>query len=371
MMRESTIYATILESMEKPKGMPAAKFTEYKKTILEQMQVLQKDGWDQAALILYLDRQKSSYTKKYRKETTNDHQAIFLVGSEIYTDMFEKSQLTDQEKVMLVIHQLGGYLDDQGDLQFRIAARYKFSPQMPPGAPFLDTYSKAVQCTYPNGLVIAAVDKKLSKRIIKKKYPDETKIHQFRNQLDKQAINYVEKYKARYGLKNDEEAIKLILKDNWFYADPQYHNRGHLGVDILGRDLKKSAGTLTNKELIKIIRKRGFYRKILSGDYHSEFIVDEQGQLLSQWTEQAHINEYWESAIANGESFNYGKRPSIDHYQTHDKLDGNPPKYFDTNKRNELKRMWLAPTDTLFYQLVRRLAEKGLRYKRKKPNEAD
>lgn len=73
-----------------------------------------------------------------------------------------------------------------------------------------------------------------------------------------------------------------------------------------------------------------------------------------------------ENAIANGETFNYGERPRVDQYQTHDKLDGNPPRYFDTNKRNELKREWISPTDNWVYQLVRRLAEKGLRYKKRK-----
>lgn len=322
-------------------------------TILEK---LEQHGWDKAALIVYINNRNEN--------KINTNKAIFLVGSEIYTEMLKKSQLSDQEKVILVIDHLGGYLNDSGDLQFG-STEYNFYDQMPPGAVFFDYYAKAVQRAYPNGLVVAHIDKKLSKTALKKKYANETKIHQFRNRLDKCIIEYVESYKKRNGLKNDEAAIKTILKENWFYADPQYHNRAHMGVEIATDDLKEGTRTLSNRGLLKKIRKRGFYRKILSGDYHSEFILDEKGQLLSQWKDQLNGRDYLECAIANGESFNYGERPRLDHYHTHDKLDGTPPRYFDTNTRNQLKRNWISPTDNWLYQLVRRLAENGFRYKRK------
>ncbi|MGX7244011.1 DUF3114 domain-containing protein [Enterococcus quebecensis] len=367
-MEESIFCTAIFERIERPIGLPNSKFNEYKKTVLQQVQNLERDGWDQVALLVYIDqlnRQKNTNIKKQTKRPINDYLDVFFVGSDSYTEMFITSQLSKKEKVMLVIRHLGGYLDDEGDLQLSTEARYKFHPQMSPGAVFLDIYSKTVQQAYPNGLIVAKKDKKLSKIAIKKKYADETKIHQFRHQLDKHNIEYVEAYKKRFGLKNDEEAIKMILKDHWFYADPQYHNRAQIGIDILDTDLDKGKRTLTNKGLFKKVRKEGFYRKILSGDYHSEFIIDEQGQLLSQWTKSIRTNEYWESTITNGESFNYGERPRFDQYYTHDKLDGVPPRYFDTNKRNELKQSWIAPTDNWFYQLLRRMSEKGLRYKRK------
>lgn len=329
----------------------------FSSTILEK---LKQQGWDKAALAAYI---------KYSKvKTLNFESSLFLVGSEIYTEMFDKSQLSANEKVMLVIDHLGGYLNERGDLTFAKTA-YKFCDQLPPGGPFFIRYAKAVQAAYPDGLIIAQKDKKLPKIALKKKYANETKIHQFRNQLDKCTIDYVQKYKKRFGLSNDEAAIKMILGNNWFYADPQYHNRAQLIMDISVNDRKKGMNTLTNKGLIKKIRKRGFYRKILSGDYHSEFILDEQGQLLSQWKEEVKARGDFDNAIANGETFNYGERPRIDRYQTHDKLDGNPPSYFDTNKRNELKREWISPTDNWAYQLVRRLAEKGLRYKSKSSNQ--
>lgn len=326
---------------------------------LKKIENVQQQGWDAAALAIYI--------KKRKVNALEADQAIFLIGSELYTEMFDQSQLSAHVKVMLVINHLGGYQDELGDLQFT-ASEYNFCDQMSPGAPFLDSYAKAVQCAYPNGLFIASTDKKLSKIALKKKYAKETKIHQFRNQLDKSNVQYVENYKVRHGLKNDETAIKMILGNNWLYADPQYHNRAHLGSDIMIDDLTKGRRSLAKKGLIKKIRNHGFYRKILSADYHSEFIVDEQGRLLSQWTKQIKSKAQLESAIVNGESFNYGERPRLDQYQTHDKLDGKPPRYFDTTKRNELKQDWLSPIDDWFYQLVRRLSEKGLKYQKRTRN---
>ncbi|ALS03381.1 hypothetical protein ATZ33_18115 [Enterococcus silesiacus] len=344
--------------------MTATEFISYRETILDQIRILQQQGWDEAALVVYINH-LNEHKERDREEAKKHFQRAFLVGSTIYTQMFVKSQLLDREKTMLVINHLGGELDENGDLYFG-PSEYQFCPQMPPGSFFLASYSEAVQRAYPNGLIIAKADKKRTKTAIKQKYVAETKIHQFRNHLDKANIDYVENYKKSYGLKNDEVAIKMILRNNWFYADPQYHNRARLVGDILTEDLCEGTGTLSVKGLVKKIRNRGFYRKILSGDYHSEFILDEQGQLLTQWKTSNESSDYFESAIVNGESFNYGNRPREDPHQTHHKLDGNPPRYFDTHKRNELKKIWRSPTDNWFYQLVRRLSEKGLRYKKRR-----
>lgn len=330
------------------------KESEFSSTDFNRITELQREGWDLAAIVVYIHKIKENKLKW--------GQGLFLIGSEMYTEMFAQSELSAQEKVILVINHLGGYLNEVGDLQFE-ETKYRFYEQMPPGALFFSLYAKAVQQAYPNGLLIAKEDKKLSKIVLKKKYSTETKIHQFRNQLDKCTIEYVENYREKYDLQNDETAIKMILGKNWFYADPHYHNRAQLGVVLLTDDIRKNNRTMTNKGLFKKLKKEGFYRKIVSADYHSEFIVDEAGQLLSQWSEAVKRTDHFDCAIANGETFNYGERPRIDSFQTHDKLDGNPPRFLDTEKRNTIKKSWISPKDNWVYQLVRRLAEKGVRYK--------
>lgn len=355
----------ILEKVTKDPALAGKDLSGYKKLLLEQIKLIQQSGWDEWAVTVFVDlfiaNLKQSETDELVRLLV---QNTFLVGSIPYEKMFEGSQMSDKSKVILVIDHLGGFLDENGDLQLSKSARYQFDPQMSPGASFLDKYAKLVQRAYPNGLVIEKGDNLLSKTAIKKKYPDETKIHQFRNQLDRNNIKYVRCFKEAHGLKSDEQAIKLLLDNNWFYADPQYHNRAHLHVDIAADDLQKTSRTLRNCGLVKKLRSRGFYRKILSADYHSEFILDEDGQLLSQWLKNNAISDYRELTIANGESFNYGERPGVDPFKSHDKLDGTPPRYFDTDERNRIKKNWISPTENWFYQLLRRLAELGCRYKK-------
>lgn len=362
-MQENGFKTIVLERVIKDPILSQEELSDYKVVLLKQLHLLKKNSWDNMAILIFTDLFMECIKQSAAEKDVNVFiQHAYLVGSKTYGKMLEGSQLTSKEKVILMIDQLGGFLDDQGDLQMKKTAYYKFDPQMPPGADFLDRYAKLVQQAFPNGLVIENKDRKLSKTAIKKKYPAETKIHQFRSQLDKHNIEFIQRYKAEHSLKNDEQGIKLLFGEKWFYADPQYHNRAHLTVDVNAGDLQKTRRTLTNKGLVKKIRKRGFYRKILSADYHSEFILDEKGQLLSQWTKNNQRHDYRELTVANGESFNYGERPKNDPSKTHDTLDGTPPRYFDTNERNQIKKNWVSPTDNWFYQLLRRLSEFGFRY---------
>jgi hypothetical protein len=342
----------------------------YNCVVTKQINELQLNGWDPAALITY-----ANYLKQALEIAEPDiagslsafYRQTYLVGSALYEKLFCSSQLSDKDKIFLVIRQLGGFLNEQNDLELA-ETQYTFDPELAPGAAFLHTFSETVQRAYPEGLKIAAADQKLSKATLKKKYPQETMLHQFRHQLDKHNIWYVKNYRQSHQLATDEAAIKAILKDNWFYADPHYHNRALLGTDITAKDRDQMHGSLTNRGLLKKISKRGFYRKILSGDYHSEFIVDEAGALISQWQITTDEKAYQVMPIANGESFNYGKRPRFDPTNSHQLLDGVPPHYFDSDKRLSFKKQWVAPTDNWFYQLIRRLAECGIRFKRKKNN---
>ncbi|MDA9472269.1 DUF3114 domain-containing protein [Enterococcus sp. 5H] len=369
-MQETNFDKIILEKTANDPTLATKDLSRYKRLLLEQIKLIQQTGWDYGAITTFMDLFIADLKQSETDELLNPLlQNTFLVGSKPYEKMLEGSQMSDKSKVILVIDHLGGFLDENGDLQLSKSVLYQFDPQMTPGASFLDKYAKLVQSAYPNGLVIEKDDKKLSKTAIKKKYPAETKIHQFRNQLDRHNIKYIRRFKEAHDLKSDEQAIKCLLGKNWFYADPQYHNRAYLNVDIGVDDLQKTSRTLRNRGLVKKLRKRGFYRKILSADYHSEFIIDEDGQLLSQWLENNEISDYRELTIANGESFNYGERPRVDPFKSHDKLDGTPPRYFDTDERNRIKKNWISPTDNWFYQLLRRLAEFGIRYKKIKIKE--
>ncbi|MTD42399.1 DUF3114 domain-containing protein [Erwinia sp. CPCC 100877] len=342
---------------------------DYYYLINQQINELQANGWDQTAIFAYTAHIKKTLETANQPDLTNylawSKQQSYLVGSPLYELLFMYSELSDRAKILLVIRQLGGFLNENNDLQMG-ASQYSFDPELAPGAAFLNTFSETVQRAYPLGLKVAAADQKLPKSALKKRYPQEVMLHQFRHQLDKHNVEYVIRYRQMHQLATDEAAIKEILKNNWFYADPQYHNRALLGMDITEKDCCKRQRNLTNRGLLKKIRKCGFYRKILSADYHSEFIVDEAGTLISQWQITTEEKAYQVMPIANGESFNYGKRPRFDTTNSHQLLDGIPPHHFDSVSRLSIKKQWLAPKDNWFYQLMRRLAEYGVRFKRKK-----
>jgi hypothetical protein len=344
--------------------------TVYDCVVTNQIKELQINGWDSAALTAYanhLQQTIEGVEPELVGFLAESYRQTYLVGSALYEKLFRSSKLSDQDKLFLVIRQLGGFLNEQNDLEMT-ETQYAFDPELAPGAAFLHTFSETVQRAYPEGLKIAAADRKLPKAVLKKKYPQQTLLHQFRHQLDKHNIWYVKNYRQIYQLATDEAAIKAILKNNWFYADPHYHNRALLGTDITAKDRYRMRGSLTNRGLLKKIGQRGFYRKILSGDYHSEFIVDEAGALISQWQIPTDEKAYQVMPIANGESFNYGKRPRLDPTNSHQLLDVVPPHYFDSVQRLSLKKQWVAPTDNWFYQLIRRLSEYGICFKSKKNN---
>ncbi|MGG5343420.1 hypothetical protein IGI58_000594 [Enterococcus sp. AZ020] len=350
-----------------PKTLSLTERTVYTLTLKIQCNKQVDHGWDRDALNCYAEYLKKRIDEKpivFEHLLEESEKQLFLIGSPLYEQLFIHSNLSNKEKVHLVIKQLGGFLNDNNDLAFSLT-EYSVDPDLAPGSSFLDIFAKTVQRAYPNGLEIKDSDKKIARSTIKKNYPDETMLHQFRHRLDKHNVLYVKEYRQKHHLPTDEAAIKMILKDGWFYADPQYHNRALLGIDVAADDIRSGQRVLTKRGLLKKIRKRGFYRKILSADYHSEFIIDEAGELISQWTTKTQETAYQQMPIANGESFNYGERPRYDPTQSHNRLDGMPPHYFDPTQRMQIKKNWISPKDDWFYQVIRRLAEKGCRFKKK------
>ncbi|MGC6767675.1 DUF3114 domain-containing protein [Enterococcus sp. LJL51] len=326
---------------------------------------LKKEGWDDPAIEKFKEylneKTKGLSGEELIQKLNGILEETYLVGSDVYEILFDGSELPDKKKIELVLKQMGGYLDENGDLAFKEPCRFKFDPNMPPGGSFLDKFSKTVQNAFPEGLTVKDEDKKLSSVELKKKYSLETMLHQFRNTLDQNNIAYVQRYKKEHGLSSDEEAIKAILgEDGWMYRDSRFHNRGLVGEDI-------DFGDLTSKNLLnkdgfnKLLESNGFNRKILSDDYHSEFIIDEKGNLVSQWGNNN--NKYDQNkGIVNGESFNYGAKPEEN--DSHQVLDVDSPAFFDTEVRKELKDDWRYPEKNDYFKQIREQAENGKQFKK-------
>ena len=96
-------------------------------------------------------------------------------------------------------------------------------------------------------------------------------------------------------------------------------------------------------------------KKRLTPNFHSEFILNEEGTFVTQWDvlvedwrgrlisnpayyQAAKNNEYQEKVL-NGESFNYANRNN----RTHELLDSSPPGRFDHQLRKQPKRLVKSP----------------------------
>ena len=57
--------------------------------------------------------------EEYLEQLDRVYKSAHLVGSDVYTYMFESSELKAKKKALLVIAQMGGYLDENGMLQLK------------------------------------------------------------------------------------------------------------------------------------------------------------------------------------------------------------------------------------------------------------
>ena len=287
-------------------------------------------GWDRQAVyglvesaikdtrFLPLEQAKTAVTELFSE--------VEEVGSSAYERLFRFSAYRPQEKLSLLLWQLGAVLDQHGMLQ--LVGPYRFSKTIAPHATFWHLLAKTVQKAYPLGLLGSFNQEKAKK------------IHQLRMYIDRQNITYIRDFFKQEG-DTDEQALKRYV----FAAKPQ---------GMGGRKLKKSSARLHNKypegASYSLINK-----KRLTPNFHSEFILNEEGTFVTQWDvlvedwrgrlisnpayyQAAKNNEYQEKVL-NGESFNYANRNN----RTHELLDSSPPGRFDHQLRKTAKKGWLSP----------------------------
>jgi hypothetical protein len=289
-------------------------------------------GWDQRAVqrlvtILFKKIQRISLVEALfaiqQAETK-----LYLVGSPLYQQLFRSSSYTPQQKLSLLLKQLGGTMDEYGFLQLQ--GSHSFDPQLAPHAPFLHTLAKTVQRSYPQGL-LAASDQETAK-----------KIHQLRMYFDRQSIYYI-RTNFKYRGITDEAALR-----NYVFAPSP--------TGLAGQKLKREPARLHNKyRKGTVYQNRSLNKKRLSPHFHSEFILDPEGNFVSQWDI---LKEYqngkiisdpvyyqklqpynYQQKLMNGESFNYANRNN----QQHELLDSAPPSRFDHDLRKMIKTNWRSP----------------------------
>lgn len=307
-------------------------------SLLYQGEELTKEyGWDKSAVLAYMEAVNTKFNlfgangyeaqnvmeDEYLQEIERIYESARQIGSDVYTYMFEESKISPKKKALLVIEQMGGYMDNNGMLQFGEGDR--FAPEMAPHSAFLEDYAECVRKAY------------------KKKNLDSEVIHQFRMYIDKQNIEYVRGY---YEGKTDYERLKAYAKNfnmKLYYGEPsRHHNK-------------------TEKEE-KFKEQR--YDKILTPNKLSEFIIDtETGSFVTEWdvlkktksnqvqsktATYKNIEKSEKKKVVNSESFNYAPADYNDAHYRLDVLPATPADsrkktYLDNNFKRSLKKIWKSP----------------------------
>ncbi|MBS4980312.1 MAG: DUF3114 domain-containing protein [Lachnospiraceae bacterium] len=304
-------------------------------------ELIKKDGWDRRAVFAYLEAidarfgefREDSLTEipqeTYLKELEDTFAEVHKVGSDVYTYMFEVSGLKAKEKALLVISQMGGYID--GNEMLQLAGDYQFDSEMPPHAEFLESYAACVRTAW-------------QKKSGAYKILDNQKVHQFRMYIDRQNVQYV---RSHFEGKTDYEKLKNYAKQyefSLYYGEPSRHHN-------------------------KILRKGRFeaqeYDKVLTPNRLSEFIIDVQtGAFITEWdilkvdevtgivsTPEAYPKQKTieGKTIVDTESFNYAPANYQEAHQCLDVLPASPDKkkgssvYLENQVKKAMKKVWKSP----------------------------
>jgi len=302
--------------VHKPDGMSDEEYLDMLRDITKEVEAQRGYGWDPKATNCYVkklnDALADSDGSDYSEIISNIHDESTMVGSDVYTDMLKASGLSDKEKADLVIEQMGGYIDDNGMLQ--LTGDFKFDPDMPPHADFYDALSDCVTNSY--GKKGADYDD-----------ADVQKIHQLRYYIDYQNITYIREHYKGEGMTDEDALSAYVFDENGLNGDLMDAERARLH--------NKYPSSTTYKEYYSDKEQN---RKRLTPDFHSEFIIDGDGNFVSQWNVlewnddgtvisdyQYYYDEYngenasskpytWDEArmqVANTESFNYADKNKI------------------------------------------------------------
>ena len=300
-------------------------------------------GWDKRAVLAYLEAVNTKFnmfagngyeagnvTKaEYMEVLENTYSSARQIGSDVYTYMFEESKIEPKKKALLVLRQMGAYLDKNGMLQLGDGDR--FAPDLTPHSAFLEDYAACVRKAY-------------QKSEQKYRTLDNQMIHQFRMYIDRHNIAYVRKY---YKGPTDYAKLQAYAKQfemKLYYGEPsRHHNKIERGARFGGQK----------------------YDKILTPNRLSEFIVDvETGAFVTQWDvlkvqkdgtiasgPEGYLKEEDKAqcVIVDTESFNYAP---ADYMKAHEALDvfpATPPGgrkkawYLENDMKRALKELWESP----------------------------
>ncbi|RRG17864.1 DUF3114 domain-containing protein [Weissella viridescens] len=292
-------------------------------TLDEQIAQLTQDGWSSAAIKQYqMNVERLLETRSFDQQATQMRLWFdaHRIGSEIFTDMlmaeFKPSQENATARIAMLEQVMGLELDAENFVQMTRLGfwsergatptlYYLYIGEMQQLRTYIDFTNRVARLMY-------AKYQTRTKRFFGQ--PSMTMLndvvdHQLRYYLGKPMIDFARTQNmTRVGLK---QSAQKFLHRQVRYPDARYHNRGVADASNL---------------------------KIVTHDYHSEFILDKHDQLVSIWnaleahqvlqedgsvrfdlTRDAYTIEELQQ-IANTESLNYANHGG----KIHDLLDGDP-----------------------------------------------
>ncbi len=308
-------------------------------------------GWDKRAVFAYLEAVDNKFgqfakgyegaqitQEEYLEQLDRVYKSAHLIGSDVYTYMFESSQLKPKKKALLVVEQMGGYLDENGMLQLKDGDEFYLN--MEPHSVFLEDYAQCVRDAYQK-------KNKTYKRL------DDPMIHQFRMYIDKHNIEYV---RNNFDGKTDYEKLKNYAAEfefSLYYGEPsRHHNK-------VSKD-----GTFDEQKCDKILtpnRLSEFIVNVETGEFVTEWDVLKTGNgqiVLSRSSSYQKEKERNRKKVVDTESFNYAPADYVEAHQMLDVLPASPSKekkfYLENDLKKFLKKAWKSPEKNVYREKYRK-----------------
>lgn len=295
-------------------------------------------GWDKNAIDAYREQLKKRMNgltgDALNKEMDTIYDELLSVGSPMYQVLYEGSKLSHEEKVKLVMMQMGAIMD-QGGLQ--LTSKYKFDTEMDPNNDFLKRFSFDVQKTFPS-------------KPLKDCGDFGREVHLFKGYIDKHNIDYLNAHYPDEG--SDFERLLAYAKE--FGIEIDYST----GASLHNRSFDDFSYTKNMKILLpntgdKGLRMSEFIFDIATGNFVSQWDVYEKHKFpdgrydFNSIPDSQNMSDF--GNLANTESFNYGpskggNKVPVNQKGFHDRLDVSRPK--DTDMRESTLEKWPAP-DTI------------------------
>lgn len=270
--------------------------------LIEAVHHLKSVGWDQPAIRAYCRYAKNAIALKQDANSQGEQQAVvyamtFLVGSSVYTKMFQASNLRASDKLQLMFNQLQAKCDEFGFLQ--LAGPFKIDPKLAPVSLFLTILRQTIQKAFPRETLDMYARNNKPQQLDEQNCELAFKVHAFRSYIDRQCIDYI---RQNQNGATDYDKLLEYAHERGIGLDYQtganYHNRYH-EVFTFPKNMKVQISQHT-----KMVE---FIVDLTTSAFVSEwnvYRINEDGTIDSN---PGHYNVLELEQVANTESFNYGK----------------------------------------------------------------